>query len=523
MPVIADALTANSIPDPLKIVLMDNATKSIVYDSVTYAAVDHNPGVNFVLNAPGYDIYYVKLLQMNPGNPAGIQIAAYEKDLTENCTSQEPDLEIVVDGGRTDLDPVSGTDTVDIPSVAGRLYRVIQRGLGQLMRAIEVEFIDTGGFKLVGNVFASNQAYFIQYFPPSTTADPDIIIRVNSGDLYAPAAGATQYRNPDLKGKAFRVVSRGLGPMLGTVTAEIQIVVAGGFDLLNGAQFQAGEIFFVQVYPKICITQTGGGAGGQLFNDEVIINADTIYDGAHLNKLIVFRGAGVTVQYELPDIISFPPHVIMCFEANGGSQVYGAIATKPGQYIDYKVPNQLNTIRIGLAQGEQVWICKGAAGKWRVLNATWDYSNVGMDILSNGYVHNTLHKNGGQFPKAVYWRLWDWVLENAGVSPIKNPADWATDKGYYCDVDVDNFRVPDDSGQVYKAADTAIRFPGSKETDQVGEINITLQKGDSYGGNSAAPGKFAPGGNHQPTDTIIVNGGKENTVKNYGKIAQVKF
>ncbi|MDX1937616.1 MAG: hypothetical protein SFU21_10880, partial [Flavihumibacter sp.] len=481
MPIIASGITAYNTNNRLRVQLLDNATKAIVYDEQIFVA-PHVNGHNFVLNAPTFDVYYIRLQEEVAANIWNT-IGNYEKDVTENCTTVEQDLELYVNGGRANLDPVANTSSVDIPALAGRIYRLVEEGTGQLIHGVEWQRKDTGGFDLLGGqVFQAQTSYFVQFFPPGTTADEDIVIRVGSNDLYAPAVGTNQYRNPNLAGAVYRVVQRGYGPLTRLINAEIAIVPAGGFDLLGGQLFGDKDIFFVQVYPKVCITQTNGSNAA--FAGEVEILNDTVYNAAHQNKLIVFRGAGQLVKYTLPDINAFPQQVIIAFEANGGNQVYGTIETfAAGQYIDYKVPNQLNTTRLALAQGEQVWLCRGGNNKWRVVNSSWAYNNgLGTDLLSTLPAPGYLAKDGSIYSKQVFWRIWDAVQEAQPFSPIVTDAVWNTvdpvtglklNSGFYADVDANNFRLPDERNYYGRATDGA-KLPGAKETDQVGEHSHAL-------------------------------------------------
>jgi hypothetical protein len=88
--------------------------------------------------------------------------------------SFEDDIELIVDGGRTD-DPVAGQASVIISRLKGRDYDIYQRGFGQLRKERSVEFIKdetNGGFALTGGrKFATSDTYIIKIRPSYVSAE----------------------------------------------------------------------------------------------------------------------------------------------------------------------------------------------------------------------------------------------------------------------------------------------------------------------------------------------------------------
>jgi len=63
-------------------------------------------------------------------------------------------------------------------------------------------------------------------------------------------------------------------------------------------------------------------------------------------------------------------------------------------------------------------------------------------------------------------------------------------------------------------------YPGGFQDAQVGQVTVSLQKGNGYTGGTPNANWFAPGdpSHNQGTDNIVINSGKENIIKNFGVI-----
>jgi hypothetical protein len=360
----------------------------------------------------------------------------------------------------------------------------------------------------------------------------DIEFIVGGAGTYDPQVPDNWVEHPSLKDRAFRIVQRGNGPLL-KVEYVYSTVGSNGRATFTDLVLENGMVLFAQIYPKLVTAQTTGTGP---WNNEVVITTDTVWDSSlHLDKLLVFRGSGTKVKFTLPNINTFPFNREICFEANGGNQIYGAIESAAGQEIDFRVPNQLATTKVGLAQGEQVRLTRGRNGKWRVGMANWGYDTIGADFLSSGIVSNSMIKDGSDKLKADYWRLWDWVLANAGTSPTVSLATWNTltagtfmSRCFFCDKDPDTFIVPDDRAYIYKPIQFG-RIPGTKELGQVGQFTDVFKiKAADTSTSDTGTGKIVTGSSgNEPRDsddiTITFNTGKENLINNVGKIPQIKI
>jgi hypothetical protein len=466
MPFIKGTKTTYASPNTIRHQAVEIDNTAIIHD---YA---DNPAIGaqaFELQVPEYKNYLVQILEFVIGNPIGTVIGSYVVDVRKDCSANREDIELVVDGGRALLDPVAGATSVAIPGLAGEIYRIEKRYFGPLIEGVDFNYLLTGGFELLGgSTFEApggdGDVYFIQFFAPGITASPDIIITVDGTEPTDPADGTTEYRNIALKDKPGRLVQRGFGANRQLYLPEIAIYPDGGFDLLGGKTFSSGDVYFWQPYPVICTTveSTSGGSG---LSGEVIIDADTAYDIAHKNKVIVFRGADESlITYTLPDIETFPAFLPIRFEAANGEQIYGCIKTFGTDEMDAVLPNQVSPTKLYVAKGEHAVLMKGGTGGswvWRVIEMPRGYDNLGEEALSSGIIRNAAKKEGQDVSKVNYARIWDWVQENESTVKVITEAEWDTetevinpvtlapfniklDCHKFADIDADTFRFPDD-------------------------------------------------------------------------------
>jgi hypothetical protein len=466
MPFIKGTKTTYASPNTIRHQAVEIDNTAIIHD---YA---DNPAIGaqaFELQVPEYKNYLVQILEFVIGNPIGTVIGSYVVDVRKDCSANREDIELVVDGGRALLDPVAGATSVAIPGLAGEIYRIEKRYFGPLIEGVDFNYLLTGGFELLGgSTFEApggdGDVYFIQFFAPGITANPDTIITVDGAEPTDPADGTTEYRNIALKDKPGRLVQRGFGTNRQLFLPEIAIHPDGGFDLLDGKTFTSGDVYFWQPYPVICTTTESTTGSGSL-SGEVIIAEDTAYDIAHKNKVIVFRGADETlITYTLPDIETFPAFLPMRFEFANGEQIYGCIKTFTGNEIDAVVPNQVTTTKLYGARGEHAVLMKGGtegSWVWRVLEMPRGYDNLGEEALSSGIIRNAAKKEGQNASKINYARIWDWVQANESTVKVITEAEWDTETAVvnpvtllpfnikldchkFADIDADTFRFPDD-------------------------------------------------------------------------------
>lgn len=556
MPFISGTKTTYASANTIRIQAVEIDNTALVHDFADFPAIGSQA---FALQVPEYKNYLVQILEFVAGNPVGNVIGSYVRDARKDCQSQREDIEIIVDGGRANLDPVAGATEVNIPGLAGEIYRIEKRQFGPLIEGVEFTYKLTGGFILT-EPFQADDVYVIQFFPPGTTANPDIIITVDGTEPTDPVNGTYQFRDVRLKDKPGRLVQRGFGTNRQFFLPEISIHPDGGFDLLDGRTFQPDDVYFWQFYPTVCTTYntaTNADDAGEL-----IVTANTVYDIAHRGKVIQFRGAGETVQYELPGLDEIPAFTKIRFEANGGAQVYGKIKTKAADVMDCVLPNQVSTTYMHVAKGEHALLMKGftddtqTTAIWKVLELPRGYDCLGEDVVSSGILRNALAKDGLLRNKATYQRIWDWFLENSDTVKIITDAEWntITEKTNFdnpaaplqvklnshkvADVDANNFRMPDDREYYYRIGNHTTGATSEAVWDQnqkhdhgsfdgpSGKLFDQLLTDDVDAGElvTTGPTDYTPNEpNVKRSKPMATNGAAQVLVRSVNKIAQIKI
>lgn len=134
----------------------------------------------------------------------------------------------------------------------------------------------------------------------ATIFDP-IEFKIGDGNPNTPAAGDSDYINPDLAGLLstdYKVYRRGAGFLKEGIDIGNN-PVPGGFSLTQtGDVFNADEEFLIIRQPKVLTTVVNDSVVGKQFGGFVDINTATDYDPAHLRKLI--RLDGVAAEYKFP-------------------------------------------------------------------------------------------------------------------------------------------------------------------------------------------------------------------------------
>src|ERR1035437_6835638 len=86
-------------------------------------------------------VYTIRLYEVPGGVGLGSLKKPYNITVSTSTLSFDSDIELIVDGG-TAIDPVAGTSaTPDMPTLIGKDYYVVQRGIGQLLQTRNIEVI----------------------------------------------------------------------------------------------------------------------------------------------------------------------------------------------------------------------------------------------------------------------------------------------------------------------------------------------------------------------------------------------
>lgn len=488
-----------------------------------------HPIRDVTLFVPESKVYIIRVVEVTGGGDVVKHEATY--DASTQTFSTVPDIDYVVN--RSVNDPVEGQTDFLVPALAGKRYRLVQRGVGPLVPGFEWDYLEAGGFKLLGGAtFAVNagigDTYFVQFLPDSTTSPDDLYLVVGRGLSYDPLEGAVQYRNSSLAGQSYRVEQRGIGPRR---TDEITIVSVGGWDLLGGELFNFNDTWIVHFYPTIILQSPTVSGTGKEYEDIIEITADTVYDAAHLGKLILAKGAGTTIKYSLPLGASIPAGKCLAFKNTGKNAKFLTLETAAGQDVQF----HWNTTEV---LNDQIWIGQNEliklqwkTDKWVIIN-NWNLNDVGK--LDDGYkVHpNTLWLNGSLPVRAEQPRLW-FIISTFFPDMLLSEPGWATEKGFYSVGDGSTtFRLPDWTDQTAKAVNNTSRIAGSKQAAQVGEFTLDPIKAKSTQHSSSSTALTGVQkllvNNAVDEGNITIKGsgaiqqtGKENTVKNFGVIKLV--
>lgn len=474
--------------------------------------------------------YIIRLIEVTGGGD--VVRNEYSYNAAESVFSTEPDMELVVD--RSVDDPVSGETEFEIPELEGIEFRLVQRGVGPLEPGVEFDYLEAGGFKLLGDgiVFIADDTFFIQKYPPSSTTPKDMFLRVGRGQAQDPITGETEYRNTVLIGKSYRVEQRAVGPKR---TDEITIVSAGGFDLLGGVVFIEDDTYVIHFYPTIVINSAGNTTSGGFPTGVVEITANTSYDPAHLEKIIRFKFTGSTGEYILPLIGAFPASKMLCFEMSGGNAKFATIKVAGLDDIEFQFQsNNCLEDSIWIGQNERIWL-KHNGSRWFIANADWAFNQIGETGTAYKIPTNCCWMGAIGLQNRSDWpRLW-WFIENFASDLIVSEAEWPTKKGKFSNGNGSTtFRVPDWTNQMSKAVDNSTRLPGSAEEDQVGQFTmdpITAKAGSHGGASDAESGTVAllnNSGTSEVTFTIkgtgssVQQSGKENLVNNFGELKFIR-
>lgn len=85
----------------------------------------------------------------------------------------------------------------------------------------------------------------------------DMELIVGNGGQYDPVDGETSIVIPALVNRDFNVYQRGYGKLRDVVSIEVEPIDGGGFQLLQGLQFKAGDTYVVKVRPYVATDTTG--------------------------------------------------------------------------------------------------------------------------------------------------------------------------------------------------------------------------------------------------------------------------
>lgn len=290
------------------------------------------------------------------------------------------------------------------------------------------------------------------------TIDADIELIVNGTEDYDPVAGENSVIIPQLLGKDFYVMQRGVGQLLATRQIEvIPDTVNGGFSLTGDYTFNADDIFVVKIRPQYVINPAGTESGSKIYTEVVLITADTTLTTSDFGKLLIVDGSLPVLTLQLPAIDTIIEKVPLHIECVGSTNNNVVIKAALGENIKATGVNS-NTFILGRATRAQL-IKLTATGLYGFTDDQ-DIKRVGQIEWAYYVGVNRLWADGTEFLIADFPRLkkamdampagsvvtylvWNSgfnVQDSAGViNDIVNPY-----KGFYAiSPDGLSFKVPD--------------------------------------------------------------------------------
>jgi len=196
--------------------------------------------------------------------------------------------------------------------------------------AYRIEFYDQPGGVGIGNLIKSHVV------TPSTqtlTFDSDIELVVDGGETYDPVGGASSVIIPQLLGKDYYVMQRGIGQLLATRNIEVtDDTVNGGFALTDGT-FNADDIFVVKIRPQYVVNPPGSQAASSIYKAVELVTADRVLTSVDFGKLLIVEGVAAVITIELPLIATIIEKVSLFIRSMGATHINVIIKAATGETI----------------------------------------------------------------------------------------------------------------------------------------------------------------------------------------------
>lgn len=292
---------------------------------------------------------------------------------------------------------------------------------------------------------------------------------------YDPVTPTNQYANPDLLGKTaadYLVFKPGFGALIWG--QNIQTIVGGGFEFIDGQEFDDQEEYTVLVADlKNTVAPPAGSSGYP--KGIVAITANTAFDIAHYGNLLEVIGAGTgVITISIADINAIPDNTVFGINTHNGLQRYVTLQLPSGKYCQV-LTKQRNAVYI--SQGQEItFIKKGAY--LRVTGGAYEaFGRLGERVYKDGNGPlNSVPETGGWLIKANYPGIAQYVSElpiGNVVAGIDDITPGAADVAKW-NVGTNKVWVPDAGGYFVRNADPNAdvnigrsTVPGNIEQDQM--------------------------------------------------------
>lgn len=284
------------------------------------------------------------------------------------------------------------------------------------------------------------------------------------------------------------------------------------------------------------------------YDDVEALTADTTIDDTYIGKMISCTvGSGdsnLTLTLDL--LANFTLGAVLAIKATCASLKNITVKAATSQLIFLNSDYMDN--EIFMHDGEALYLMRDS-GYWTVIAYKGNFEMVGTPI--SGYVQlpGTLQRNGTQYSKDAYPRLWKWCNEKlTNGNQRTTEAFWSSDpdglpryRGLFA-LDTTTIRVPDDRGMFDRYLDSGRgldtarlhNYAGGLEMDAIIEhyhktnLNPNANSNAGWGkittGNDAAEGTlplYKSGGALDAADNGI--GTSETRPKNVAKIPLIIF
>lgn len=370
--------------------------------------------------------------------------------------------------------------------------------------------------------------------------------RVGSGNPDDPDPDQKILVDPYLDGKTisgvFKEGFRYLKPETEPVPEYVPYP-GGGIELQGSLQFSQNEVYSIEI--SYLTAQNSGSSGSSgLYSGIELINTNTTLTITHRNKRLRCHSASSSsLAVTMESVSTVPDGTFYHFTSNAGSQYQTRILPSGSETVLFN--GELYTeFTVGI--GEFLRIVK--------VGPEWEAEMVHPFMLMVGNrFSGTMNdypgcrpENGALYDGDEWPRPW-WWLKNKLPSTHYIVDDNVVSGGYthpagkeglfVLHSTLKKFRVPNTQGWSEKGlksfttfgtdAKRGYDYPGGTQAAQVGEVTISINKGNGYLGGAENPDWFGPGDPAHPQDggydNITANAGEENTVKNFGVVYMRRF
>jgi hypothetical protein len=339
-------------------------------------------------------------------------------------------------------------------------------------------------------------------------------------------AGQPNIIDPYLNGKTIAgFAQRAFGAMIPTVEWSFS-----GSTITNLiGPLSDGDTYYVDITYLQPVTVN---SNKQFFAGIKTLSANTTLDNTYYNNRVRINGGN---SHVLPDAGTVPDGTMFYFI----SQQLGIPQAKISSTSNFLQPWGAMT-EMWLGKGEYLWLEKvtiSGTAYYEVINSHPNLEFVGQRFSGTSTQSlNVLAEDDSIHNAADYPRMWWWLNNkaDAGTGVVDDSLTRPANKQGVFIISPTNqtFRMPNTQGLSEKGlanfssfggdGTRAYDYPGGYQADQVGEITISLNKGNGYTGGAQNADWFGPGDPAHPQDggydNITANAGKVNTVKNFGVI-----